>query len=50
MQVAAWVLGIGGVGLGVLLGGWLGLLVALVLVAVAILLGLTGSFFNGNMP
>ncbi|GAB2962428.1 hypothetical protein GCM10027048_33690 [Hymenobacter coalescens] len=43
-------LGLGGLGLGILVGGWLGALVAVVLIVGAILLGLTGSFLNGNMP
>lgn len=50
LQIAAWTLGLGGLALGILLGGWLGALVAVVLIGVAVLLGLTGSFFNGNMP
>ncbi|WP_460676548.1 hypothetical protein [Hymenobacter coalescens] len=49
-QLLAWVLGLGGLGLGILVGGWLGALVAVVLIVGAILLGLTGSFLNGNMP
>ncbi|UYZ58120.1 hypothetical protein [Hymenobacter latericus] len=50
LEILGWVFAIGGIALGIWLGGWLGLLVALVLVAAGALVGLFGTFVNGNLP
>lgn len=49
-KILGWTVGIGGIALGVVIGSWLGVLVAVVLVVLGMFLGLWGAFINGDMP
>lgn len=49
-KTLGWIVGIGGIALGITIGSWPGVLVAIVLVVLGTFLGLLGGFINGEMP
>ncbi len=50
LQAVGWVLAIGGIGLGILVGSWLGVGIAVIFVAVGAIAGLYGTLLTGNLP